>query len=68
MTNPFEDEGGTYVVLVNAENQHSLWPAALGVPAGWDIVRDKDTRANCLVYIEEAWADMRPAGLVTESR
>src|SRR4051812_26948211 len=36
-TNPFEDENGTYVVLVNDEGQHSLWPAYIDVPAGWFV-------------------------------
>ncbi len=34
MTNPFDDEDGEFLVLVNDEGQHSLWPAQLAVPAG----------------------------------
>ena len=34
MSNPFEDPEGTYLVLVNDENQHSLWPDFVEVPAG----------------------------------
>jgi MbtH protein len=63
-TNPFEDEEGVYRVLVNAEGQHSLWPAAITVPDGWEIVHHDDTRAACLAYIEENWTDMRPASLI----
>jgi MbtH protein len=62
-TNPFEDEGGTYLVLVNREDQHSLWPARLEVPAGWRIARPEDSRAACLAYIEEHWTDMRPLSI-----
>ncbi len=37
-SNPFDDENGTFFVLVNAEEQHSLWPTFAAVPAGWRIV------------------------------
>ncbi|MEU9487426.1 MbtH family protein [Streptomyces decoyicus] len=36
--NPFDDPGGRYLVLVNDEDQHSLWPAFAEVPAGWTVV------------------------------
>ncbi|TDD03913.1 MbtH family protein [Nonomuraea deserti] len=62
-TNPFEDENGSYLVLVNDENQHSLWPAGIDVPAGWRVVLEESPRAACLSYIETHWTDMRPASL-----
>lgn len=64
MGNPFEDENGTYLVLVNQENQHSLWPEPIPVPAGWSAVHGSATRQSCLEYIESNWTDLRPAGLV----
>lgn len=64
MTNPFEDPDGTYVVLVNDENQHSLWPSFAEVPAGWTVAKAEDTRQACLDYIEENWTDMRPKSLI----
>ncbi len=64
MSNPFEDESASYLVLVNEENQHSLWPAAIAVPAGWTTVHGEDTRAECLQYIETRWTDLRPASLI----
>ncbi|MET9362684.1 MULTISPECIES: MbtH family protein [unclassified Streptomyces] len=64
MSNPFEDENGTYRVLVNEENQHSLWPSWIDVPAGWTVVFGEDTRQACLAHIEENWTDIRPASLV----
>lgn len=64
MTNPFEDESGTYLVLKNDEDQHSLWPAFAPVPAGWTVVHDQDTRQACLEYIETHWTDLRPRSLV----
>jgi MbtH protein len=64
VTNPFEDDDGTYLVLVNHENQHSLWPAFADVPEGWTVAHREDSRQACLDYIEENWTDMRPKSLV----
>jgi MbtH protein len=64
VTNPFEDENARYLVLVNEENQHSLWPSWLDVPAGWSVAHEEDTRQGCLDHIEENWTDIRPASLV----
>ena len=62
-TNPFDDETGTFVVLVNDEDQNSLWPTFADVPAGWRKVFGEAARAECLTYIEEHWTDMRPKSL-----
>ncbi len=67
MSNPFENEDGQFLVLVNHENQHSLWPATIEVPAGWNTVQDAAPRAACLAYIEENWTDLRPASLIAGS-
>ncbi|MET9927370.1 MULTISPECIES: MbtH family protein [unclassified Streptomyces] len=64
MTNPFEDENGTYLVLVNDEGQHSLWPSFVEVPAGWTVVHPEDTRQACLDHVERNWTDLRPRSLV----
>lgn len=64
MTNPFEDAEGSYLVLVNEENQHSLWPSFVDVPAGWTTAHGADTRSACLEYIERTWTDLRPRSLV----
>ena len=53
MTNPFEDPDGRFYVLVNDEEQHSLWPSFAEVPAGWTTVFGADTREACLAYVEE---------------
>ncbi|MGW1294063.1 MbtH family protein [Streptomyces sp. NPDC002533] len=66
MSNPFEDEDGTYLVLVNVEGQHSLWPAFAEVPAGWTVAHPEDTRQASLEYVEQNWTDLRPRSL-TES-
>lgn len=64
MTNPFDDENGTFHVLVNHENQHSLWPAFAEIPAGWTPVVRNETRQVCLDYIEQNWTDLRPKSLI----
>lgn len=63
MTNPFDNEDGVFHVLVNDERQHSLWPAFVEVPAGWNVVVSDSSRQTCLDYIEENWTDLRPASL-----
>ena len=68
MTNPFEDADALYLVLVNDEGQHSLWPAAIAVPDGWVPAHDADSRSHCLEYVETQWTDMRPHSLVRAER
>ncbi|GAA3375594.1 MbtH family protein [Streptomyces sannanensis] len=64
MVNPFEDNDGTFSVLVNAEGQHSLWPAFAAVPAGWEVAFGPEGRQAALDYIEREWTDLRPKSLV----
>jgi uncharacterized protein YbdZ (MbtH family) len=66
VTNPFEDEEGVYLVLVNDENQHSLWPAFSAVPAGWAVMHGPGTRQECLEYVAAHWTDMRPLSLIRQ--
>ncbi|QKW35617.1 MbtH family protein [Actinomadura sp. NAK00032] len=62
-TNPFDAEDGEFYVLVNDEDQHSLWPTFAPVPQGWRTVFGGGDRASCLRYVEEHWTDMRPRSL-----
>ncbi|MFG2004644.1 MbtH family protein [Spirillospora sp. NPDC048911] len=62
-TNPFDDEDGRFLVVVNDEDQHSLWPVFTEVPAGWRMVFGEASRAECLEYVERNWTDMRPRSL-----
>jgi MbtH protein len=64
MTNPFEDNDASYLVLVNDEGQHSLWPEFVAVPAGWTVAHGPAARQDCLDHIERNWTDMRPASLI----
>ncbi|OPC84021.1 MbtH family protein [Embleya scabrispora] len=62
-TNPFDDEDGRFQVLVNDEEQHSLWPVFADVPEGWRVVFGEASRAECLEYVERNWTDLRPKSL-----
>ncbi|MEU8241044.1 MbtH family protein [Actinoplanes missouriensis] len=64
MSNPFDDENGTFLVLVNDERQHCLWPHFAAVPAGWTTVHGPADRDSSLAYVEQHWTDMRPHSLV----
>ena len=69
--NPFDDDNSNFVVLVNDEEQHSLWPVFADVPEGWRVVYGEADRAACLDYIEQNWTDIRPKSLregLTERR
>lgn len=63
MSNPFENENIPFLVLVNAENQHSLWPEFMVVPEGWDVLCGPASRKACIEYIEENWKDIKPKSL-----
>ncbi|MFD3687473.1 MbtH family protein [Nocardiopsis sp. NPDC058631] len=63
MTNPFDDPDGTFLVLVNDEDQHSLWPEFAPVPAGWTTVYGPAGRDEALEYVDTHWTDLRPRSL-----
>lgn len=52
-----------YQVVVNHEEQYSVWPASRELPGGWTAAGKSGSKAECLAYIEEVWADQRPASL-----
>lgn len=56
-------DGDEFVVLMNHEGQHSLWPSALAIPHGWTLTGPTGSKADCLAYIETHWTDMRPLSL-----
>ncbi|WP_028647579.1 MbtH family protein [Nocardiopsis sp. CNT312] len=62
-TNPFDDSDGSFLVLVNDEDQHSLWPEFAPVPEGWTVVYGPDTRDRAVDYVDTHWTDMRPRSL-----
>jgi MbtH protein len=66
MSDPDEREdwtSGTLKVVVNHEEQYSLWPADREAPPGWTEVGKVGSKEECLAYIKEVWTDMRPLSL-----
>lgn len=56
-------EAGTFDVVLNDEEQYSIWPAERPVPAGWRTAGHRGDKASCLAFIDEVWTDMRPLSL-----
>ncbi len=52
-----------YKVLINDEEQYSLWLASLDIPNGWYETPQSGTKEECLAYVNEVWTDMRPKSL-----
>ncbi len=60
-TDPYQSSPtDTYIVLVNDEEQYSLWPDHKAIPAGWRSVEKRGTKVECLAFIEEVWHDITP--------
>ena len=53
----------TYRVVVNHEEQYSIWPADRDLPPGWRTDGFSGPEAGCLAHIDEVWTDMRPLSL-----
>ena|ERR1700720_2435263 len=52
-----------YNVVVNEEDQYSIWPLDKNIPAGWREVGRRGSKQECLNHINEVWTDMRPLSL-----
>ena len=52
-----------YNVVVNHEEQYSIWPGNKDIPLGWSNAGKSGSKAECLSYIKEVWTDMRPLSL-----
>jgi len=62
----FDSEGEdkrVYRVVVNHEEQYSIWPVTKPLPPGWKDAGKSGPKAECLAYIKEIWTDMRPLSL-----
>ena len=60
------DDTTVYKVVVNHEEQYSIWPAHRENPPGWRDAGKSGTRAECLAHIDEVWTDMRPLSVRRE--
>ncbi len=63
MNSKDDDSDVEYKVVVNHEEQYSIWPVDRENPRGWKSVGFEGTKKECLNYIEEVWTDMRPLSL-----
>jgi MbtH protein len=55
-----KEDNTIYKVVVNHEEQYSIWPADRENALGWNDAGKQGTKEECLKYIEEVWTDMRP--------
>ena len=61
-----EEETSVCQIVINYEEQYSIWLATDPPPEGWRPVGPKGPKAECLAYIQKVWTDMRPASLRRE--
>lgn len=57
------DENTTFNVVINHEEQYSIWPDYKDVPAGWRLAGKQGKKEECLAWIDQVWTDMRPLSL-----
>jgi MbtH protein len=57
------EETGNFLVVINGEEQYSLWPMGKALPAGWKASGFSGTKQECLAHVDSVWADMRPLSL-----
>lgn len=63
-TSCFDREDETFIVLINHEEQYSIWPHWKAVPEGWRVVEGvQGDKKTVVAYVDGAWADMRPKSL-----
>lgn len=58
-----QEDNTIYKVVVNHEEQYSIWPVYKENPLGWRDAGKSGTKVECLAYIKEVWTDMRPLSL-----
>lgn len=62
-TSLLDDDDCMFAVVMNHEEQYSIWPADRDIPAGWRTAGKTGKKKECLEYIEQVWTDMRPLSL-----
>ncbi len=63
MINHEEEDNNIYLVVVNHEEQYSIWADYKQIPNGWTAVGKSGNKQECLAYIKDVWTDMRPLSL-----
>lgn len=61
--NDEREDDTIYQVVLNDEEQYSIWPLHRELPLGWRAEGTEGLRAACLAHIDEVWTDMRPLSL-----
>jgi MbtH protein len=59
----YTDKDEIYKVIINQEEQYSIWPIEYENAPGWNDVGKSGSKSECLAYINEVWRDMRPLSL-----
>ncbi|MET0284762.1 MAG: MbtH family NRPS accessory protein [Polyangiales bacterium] len=59
----WDDPETVFDVVMNHEEQYSIWPTYRDIPAGWSAVGKRGHKQECLEHIEQVWTDMRPLSL-----
>jgi MbtH protein len=62
-TSSADEDNRRYAVVVNHEEQYSIWPAGREIPDGWRDTGVHGAKPECLAHIESVWTDMRPLSL-----
>jgi MbtH protein len=60
MTIMFSDESQDFDVVVNAEEQYSIWPSSRELPVGWRPAGFRGVKGDCLTHIDTVWTDITP--------
>lgn len=63
MSNSVQPDQTSYHIVINEEEQYSIWAAGRPLPLGWKAVGEAGTKEDCLARIKELWTDMRPLSL-----
>jgi MbtH protein len=63
MTFDDSEDDRVYMVVINGEEQYSIWPKNKVLPRGWHAVGEEGRKPQCLEYIDRTWTDMRPLSL-----
>lgn len=58
-----DNDDTQFQVVVNHEEQYSIWPLDRDLPSGWRAAGKSGSKAECLAHVEEVWTDMRPLSL-----
>lgn len=59
-SNPFDNTQGHFTILINAQQQYSVWPQHVALPAGWQVVCEPQTQEACYHWLKQRWTTLQP--------